>query len=80
MKTLDLLERVRLHKSRYFSSSWASYESAVPGSIRLAPPGARESELKKDYDSMKPMFLEEPPTFAEVISVLREAEQSFNDP
>jgi len=38
---LDLLERVRLHKSRFFSSSWANYARAVPGTLRLVPPANR---------------------------------------
>ncbi|KAF0246848.1 MAG: hypothetical protein FD180_378 [Planctomycetota bacterium] len=77
-KQLDLLERVRLHKSRYFSSAWANYEEAVPGTIRLVPPKAREAELRKDYESMRPMFLVDPPGFAVILSVLEEAERSLN--
>ena len=30
-RRLDLLDRVRAHKSRFFSSSWANYALAVPG-------------------------------------------------
>ena len=75
---LDLLERVRIHKSRYFASAWAHYETAIPGGLRLAPPIEREAELKRDYDAMKPMFLEDPPGFAEVLAVLKEAELSLN--
>jgi hypothetical protein len=75
---LDLLERVRLHKSRYFASAWAHYDTAVPGTLRLLPPDARLPELRHDYEAMRPMFLDEPPTFAELITVLAEAEQTLN--
>jgi hypothetical protein len=75
---LDLLERVRLHKSRYFSSSWAHYESAVPGTLRLHPPEFRMTELRRDYLAMRPMFLGEPISFDEMMSVLAEAEEALN--
>ena len=42
---LDLLERVRVHKSKFFGSSWASYETAVPGTLRLTAPEARLAEF-----------------------------------
>jgi hypothetical protein len=37
----DLLERVRIHKSRFFASSRARYDIAVPGTLRIVPPDAR---------------------------------------
>ena len=75
---LDLLERVRLHKTRYFASSWAHYESAVPGTLRLHPPEFRMAELRRDYLAMRPMFIAEPISFNEMISVLAEAEEALN--
>ena len=75
---LDLLERVRLHKSRYFASSWAHYDTAVPGSLRLLPPDNRLAELRRDYQAMEPMFLSTPPKFDEVIATLAEAEGQLN--
>ncbi|MGO8699215.1 MAG: nucleotidyl transferase AbiEii/AbiGii toxin family protein [Limisphaerales bacterium] len=75
---LDLLDRVRLHKSRFFGSSWAHYESAAPGTLRLAPPASREAELRRDYATMEPMFLAAPPAFEEMLVVLRNAEKTLN--
>ncbi len=75
---LDLLERVRIHKARFFASSWANYDTAVPGTLRFAPPDARLAELRRDYAAMEPMFLSPPPNFDEVITTLREAEQTIN--
>ena len=77
---LDLLERVRLHKSRYFASSWAHYETAVPGTLRLMPPDSRLAEVRRDYAAMEPMFLSTPPRFEEMLTTLREAEQALNTP
>ena len=77
-RQLDLLARVRLHKSRFFASGWANYATAVPGTFRLLPPDTRLAELRADYESMRPMFIKEPLSFNEMLAVLREAEQSLN--
>ena len=75
---LDLLERVRVHKSRFFTSRWAHYETAVPGTLRLVPPDARLPELRRDYTAMEPMFLSPPQDFGSVLATLREAEDVIN--
>ncbi len=79
MKRLDLLERVRLHKTRYFESSWANYDTAIPGSLKLLPLESRIAELRRDYAAMEPMFLaKEIPSFQQILSTLSEAEQQIN--
>ena len=75
---LDLLERVRTHKSRFFASSWARYDTAVPGTLRLVPPDARIAELRRDYSAMEPMFLSPPPALDDIIATLRDAELVIN--
>jgi hypothetical protein len=77
-KRLDLWERVRRHKSRFFASAWANYATAIPGSLRLTAPAERLATLEPDYAAMQPMFLAERLTFAEILATLREAEQSLN--
>ena len=47
-----LLESVVRHKSLFFRSGWANYQTAVPGSIRLSPTEARVGDLKRDYQAM----------------------------
>ena len=76
---LDLLERVVKHKSRFFASSWANYETAKPGSLKLLPPTHREADLEQDYDRMQTMFLAKPPSFSAVLRVLGEAERKINN-
>lgn len=73
-----LLTRVREHKQAYFRSGWASYETAVPGSFRLAPPSERLPMLDRDYRNMSDMFLTQPPTFKEIIAGLIVIEERFN--
>jgi hypothetical protein len=75
---LDLLQRVVKHKGKFFASSWASYETAKPGSFKLLPPSHREAALTRDYEQMQPMFLETPPSFNAVLRVLSEAERMMN--
>ena len=75
---LDSLERVRLHKSRFFSSNWANYATAVPGSLRLVPPAARIDAVRADYEAMKQMFLGEHMPFETVLAILAEAEATLN--
>ena len=75
---LDLLERVRTHKGRFFASSWAHYDTAVSGTLRLVPPDVRIPELRRDYSAMKPMFLSPPPNFDAVLATLGEAENAIN--
>ena len=75
-----LLKRVVEHKRTYFRSSWASYETAKPGSLRLVPPESRIGELRSDYQAMRPMFLEVPPSFDELLQDLAKLEKSINQP
>ncbi|HWL50960.1 MAG TPA: nucleotidyl transferase AbiEii/AbiGii toxin family protein [Chthoniobacteraceae bacterium] len=78
LERFDLLERVVIHKSRFFASSWAAYDLARPGTFRLCPPDARIPELERDYTKMKGMFLDVPMAFREIIDTLHSAEKVLN--
>jgi hypothetical protein len=78
MKDLDLLARVAHHKQTCFQSSWASYDTARPGSLRLVPPRYRLPELKADYQQMQEMFTETPPAFEALLQQLHGIEDSLN--
>lgn len=78
LKRLDLLDRVVIHKSRFFASSWAAYDLAKPGTFRLCPPEARILELERDYMKMRGMFIAAPTAFTEILDILRCAEQEIN--
>jgi hypothetical protein len=75
---LDLLARVVRHKSRFFASAWASYNTARPGTLRLVPPPFRLKELEADYAVMAEMFMGAAPSFAHVLETLRAAEAEIN--
>lgn len=76
----ELLERVATFKQRFFRSAWSSYETARPGSLKLAPPPNREAELRDDLRRMRSMFFGAPPSFDEILAGLREAETAINEP
>ena len=75
---LALLARVVTHKSRFFRSSWSNYDTARPGTLRLAPPRSHEADLRADLQKMRPMFLTQGPDFDELLAVMREAEDTIN--
>ena len=53
---LPLLARVRQHKAAFYTAPWASYETALPGTLRLIPRPERLAELRADYRGMNAMF------------------------
>lgn len=71
-------ERVVDWKSRVFARGWARYDLARHGSFRLVPPETRQAALAQDYATMRPMFMTEPPPFAELMQQLAVAEAAIN--
>jgi len=78
LQRLDLLEAVAAHKSLFFASAWAHYETARPGSLHLVPPESRLADLHRDFDQTRIMFFGEPPRFEEIIKELRDLESEIN--
>lgn len=67
----DLLGHVARHKTVYFASGWASYDTAKPGTLRLLPPATRLDELRTDYRKMAPMMFDaKAPSFQEILDRL----------
>lgn len=74
----DLRKRVVDWKSRFFGSTWASYDQAQPGTFRMMPKAERIPILRRDYQLMQDMFLTDPVSFEEVLSTIAELEQRIN--
>jgi hypothetical protein len=74
----DLCHEVAAWKSRFFGSAWASYATAIPGSLRLVPPVGRIPELRRDYQAMRAMYLDEPLSFETVLEKLVALESLIN--
>lgn len=75
----ELLTRVVKHKSHFFRSSWANYDTAKRGSFKLLPKPEAIENLKKDYKAMEQMFFKTPPSFEEILDTLRDAETTLNE-
>lgn len=74
----EVRERVVDWKARFFGSSWARYDLAIPGSFRLLPAESRADALRRDYQAMRDMYLTEPPSFDDVLSQLSDLETQIN--
>jgi hypothetical protein len=74
----ELRDRVVAWKGQFFGSRWANYDDARSGSFRLVPPEGRVSVLRRDYQSMRDMYLTEPPDFDEVMNTLADLEERIN--
>ena len=74
-----LLDRVAEHKRIYFASSWANYNQAQKGSIRLSPPLPLLEDLEKDFNLMKDMFFGPIPDWVAIVNTIKEFEVEFND-
>ncbi|HTF70873.1 MAG TPA: nucleotidyl transferase AbiEii/AbiGii toxin family protein [Edaphobacter sp.] len=78
LSDLTLLKSVVEFKERFYYSSWARYELAIPGSFRLSPPESQLPALERDYRAMRDMFYREPPTFEAILAGLASLEQEIN--
>ncbi len=74
----ELRDRVVAWKGQFFGNAWAKYDLAKPGTFRLVPPAERLPALRRDYQTMRDMYLTEPATFDEMLAVLAELEQRIN--
>ncbi len=74
----DLRARVVEHKSVFFASAWASYETAVPGTFRLVPSEYRLAALEADYRAMQEMFFKRPRAWSDIVNTLQKLERRIN--
>lgn len=74
----DLRDRVVSLKHLFFRSSWTSYTQAKPGTFRLVPKAERLPELRRDYQLMRDMYLNEPLNFDDILSILTNLEHRIN--
>ena len=75
----ELLEQVAKHKSVFFRSGWASYETAQPGTLQLMPAEARIKDLHADYRDMAPMIFDDtPPPFDDVLARIQKLQEDIN--
>jgi hypothetical protein len=74
----DLRDRVVSWKNLFFRDSSANYAQAKPGTFHLVPRAERLPELRRDYQLMRDMYLNEPPSFDDILSILTNLEHRIN--
>jgi hypothetical protein len=75
---LKLLADVVLHKSIFYKDNKADYENATPANIKIVPNKELNDNFKADYEDMATsMIIGNPPTYGELIDVLKKIEQSL---
>ena len=65
-------------KKQFFSSSWANYDEAQPGTFLLVPPPKRLSALRQDYQAMQDMYFAKSSDFGDILETLAELESRIN--
>ena len=75
---LALLQDVVSFKRRFYPSAWASYETAIPGSLKLIPGTEHLTALQKDYSDMTMMIFGEAPGFKLIVDSLQQLEDQIN--
>lgn len=78
IENITLLASVVRNKQIMFADNSASYETAVPGTLRLRPTGEFAEGLKRDYAAMSDMFMAPAPSFDMLMEELAALEAKLN--
>lgn len=74
-----LLQDVVAFKQRFYPCTWARYDLAVPGSLKLLPKTASHlADLERDYEEMQVMLFGESPAFKDILGELGNLEAEIN--
>jgi hypothetical protein len=79
MQDRELLLDVITNKKRYFRSSWAKYEEAIPGTLTIYPNEHLLKYLTNDYKNMNVMIFGEVPDFENIIEAIKKFEKEMNN-
>ena len=75
---IALLEKVVAFKDKFYHCSWARYEEAHPGTMKLLPPESSLLELDEDYIHMHNMIFGEKPSFDKLMRNIKKIEDEIN--
>lgn len=75
---LELLQSVISHKSLFFASKKASYETISTHGLKLLPSEHKLHELQKDYQAMELMIFGKHPSFEAIMNSIQEIEATLN--
>jgi len=74
----ELLTDVVAFKQKFYPRSWARYELARPGTLKLVPTGDLLATLAGDYRAMANMIFGSRPAFDEILATLKALEIEIN--
>jgi len=75
---IDLLQSVISHKSLFFASKKAYYETISTNGLKLLPSEHKLHELRKDYQAMELMIFGDHPSFEAIMNSIQEIETILN--
>jgi hypothetical protein len=75
---LELLKSVVASKEQFYPRSWARYDLAKPGSMKLLPPSYLLQSLRRDYQEVKIMIYGQSESFDEILYRMRLLESEMN--
>ena len=78
MDNLNLLDKVVEFKMKFYPRTWARYEDAKPGTLKLSVPDYRMEALEKDYRQMQEMLYGDIPDFSTIMDAIKELENEIN--
>ncbi len=78
LSDLRLLQQVVDFKRKFYPATWAKFEEAKSGSLKLVPPEYRIKELEADYRAMEQMIFDKELSFEEILEILQELEDEIN--
>lgn len=78
LQNLEPLQKVVEFKDKFYHCSWAKYENAKPGMIKLLPPVYNIKAFKDDYEKMKNMIYGDKPDFDSILDVIAKLEKEIN--
>ncbi len=78
LNNIALLKKVVSFKQKFYSSAWARYDLAKPGSIKLIPADYAIKNLSQDYQAMKNMIFGEYLKFNDIMTSIKSLEDEIN--
>lgn len=76
---IQLLDKVVQFKEKFYRCSWAKYEDAKVGTMKLMPPKSNLQALKDDYEHMQNMIFGDKPDFDVILKGIEQLEKEINE-
>lgn len=78
LSNIELLNQVVDFKLKFYPATWAKFEEAKPGTLKLMPSKIHIKDLEKDYKAMGNMIFDKKLTFEEILETLKNLEDEIN--